>query len=134
MLSLAVRRWILTLAIAAAPVFGQSLETGINLYRAEQYPQAEQELRGVTQNNPENADAHYYLGMTLVELMVAMAIGLFLVGGALYVYSQSRSSYRSGDALARLQESARFALDTLEPVGGPEGAHTPERRRAGSTP
>lgn len=53
--------------------------------------------------------------MTLVELTVAMAIGLFLIGGALYVYSQSRNSYRAGDSLARLQESARFALDTLEP-------------------
>jgi len=53
--------------------------------------------------------------MTLIELTVAMAIGLFLIGGALYVYSQSRSTYRSSDSLARLQESARFALDTIEP-------------------
>jgi len=68
MSSFAISRWILVLAIAAAPVFAQTLETGINLYRTEQYPQAEQELRGVTQNNPENAEARYYLGMTLVEL------------------------------------------------------------------
>lgn len=54
-------------------------------------------------------------GMTLVELTVAMAIGLFLIGGALYVYAQGRNSYRSSDSLARLQESARFAMDTLEP-------------------
>lgn len=54
-------------------------------------------------------------GMTLVELTVAMAIGLFLIGGALYVYSQSKNSYRASDSLARLQETARFALDTLEP-------------------
>lgn len=54
-------------------------------------------------------------GMTLVELTVAMAIGLFLIGGALYVYSQSKNTYRASDSLARLQESARFALDTLEP-------------------
>ncbi len=53
--------------------------------------------------------------MTLIELTVAMAIGLFLIGGALYVYAQSKNSYRAGDSLARLQESARFALDTLEP-------------------
>jgi type IV pilus assembly protein PilW len=53
--------------------------------------------------------------MTLVELTVAMAIGLFLIGGALFVYSQSRNSYRSGDSVSRLQESARFAIDTLEP-------------------
>jgi type IV pilus assembly protein PilW len=54
-------------------------------------------------------------GMTLVELMVAMAIGLFLIGGALTMLAQSRSTYRASDSLARLQENARFALDTLEP-------------------
>lgn len=59
--------------------------------------------------------AGHQAGMTLVELLVAMTIGLFLIGGALYVYSQSRNSYQAGDSLARLQESARFALDTLEP-------------------
>jgi type IV pilus assembly protein PilW len=53
--------------------------------------------------------------MTLVELTVAMAIGLFLIAGALFVYSQSKNSYRASDSLARLQETARFALDTLEP-------------------
>lgn len=54
-------------------------------------------------------------GMTLIELMVAMSIGLFLTGGALYIYSQSKNTYRASDSLARLQESARFALDTIEP-------------------
>ncbi|MEO8223284.1 MAG: PilW family protein [Gammaproteobacteria bacterium] len=54
-------------------------------------------------------------GMTLVELTVAMAIGLFLIGGALYVFAQSKNGARASDSLARLQESARFAMDTLEP-------------------
>ena len=60
---------------------------------------------------PGNAER----GMTLVELLVAMSIGLFLIGGALYMYSQSKNAYRAGDSLARLQETARFALDALEP-------------------
>ncbi|MEZ5562047.1 MAG: PilW family protein [Gammaproteobacteria bacterium] len=54
-------------------------------------------------------------GMTLIEMMVAMSIGLFLTGGALYIYSQSKNTYRASDSLSRLQESARFALDTIEP-------------------
>lgn len=54
-------------------------------------------------------------GFTLIELMVAMSIGLVLIGGALYVYAQSSSSYRAADSISRLQETARFALDTLEP-------------------
>lgn len=54
-------------------------------------------------------------GMTLIEMMVAMLIGTILIGGAITVYIQSRSSYRTADSLARLQENLRFALDSLEP-------------------
>lgn len=54
-------------------------------------------------------------GMSLVELMVAMTIGLFLIGGAFYVYIGSRDSMTVTDTISRLQERARFALDTMEP-------------------
>ncbi len=54
-------------------------------------------------------------GMTLIELMVALTIGLFLTWGAIQVYLQSKSNYRSTEVVTRLQENARFALDTLEP-------------------
>lgn len=54
-------------------------------------------------------------GMSLIELMVALVIGSILLIGAVTVYMQSRSSYRVNEAVARLQENARFALDTLEP-------------------
>jgi type IV pilus assembly protein PilW len=53
--------------------------------------------------------------MSLVELMVALTIGTILIIGAVSVYMQSRSSYRVNEAVARLQENGRFALDTLEP-------------------
>ncbi len=52
--------------------------------------------------------------MTLVELMVAMLIGTFLIGGAITVYLQSQANYRTADSVARLQENIRFALDMLE--------------------
>ncbi len=54
-------------------------------------------------------------GVSLVELMVAMTIGLFLIGGAFYVYVNSRDSMEVTDTISRLQERARFALDTMEP-------------------
>ncbi len=57
---------------------------------------------------------HEY-GLTLIELMVAMLIGLFLALGSLTVFTQSRSSYRTSDGQARLQENLRFVLDTIEP-------------------
>ncbi len=54
-------------------------------------------------------------GMTLIELMVAMTIGLFLTWGAFEVYLQSKTNYRSSEVMTRLQENARFALETIEP-------------------
>lgn len=54
-------------------------------------------------------------GFTLIELMVAMLIGTFLVLGAITVFSQSRTNYRVSETMARLQENGRFALDLLEP-------------------
>lgn len=54
-------------------------------------------------------------GMTLIELMVAMTIGLFLTWGAFEVYVQSKGNYQAAEVATRLQENARFALETLEP-------------------
>lgn len=54
-------------------------------------------------------------GVTLVELMVALVIGSFLIIGAVQVYSQSRSAYIVNENIARVQENGEFALDVLEP-------------------
>lgn len=54
-------------------------------------------------------------GVTLVELMIALLIGSVLLIGAITVYVNSSRSQRVNEALGRLQENARFALDTLEP-------------------
>ncbi|MCC7259040.1 MAG: PilW family protein [Gammaproteobacteria bacterium] len=53
--------------------------------------------------------------MTLVELTVAMAIGVFLTWGAFQVYVQSKSNFRAAEVNTRLNENARFALETIEP-------------------
>jgi type IV pilus assembly protein PilW len=53
-------------------------------------------------------------GFSLIELMVALLIGLFLMLGAITVYNQSRATYRASEGVARLQEVARLALDVLE--------------------
>lgn len=49
-------------------------------------------------------------GLTLVELMIALAIGLVLILVVAAVYVSSRQTYRSGEGISRLQESARFAF------------------------
>lgn len=53
-------------------------------------------------------------GMTLVELMVALAVGSFLILGAVTVFLQGQSTFRTNESLARLQENANFALNMLE--------------------
>ena len=53
-------------------------------------------------------------GLSLVELMVAMAIGIFLLAGAVTVFGKTRDLYRTNDAAARLQETARYAMSTIE--------------------
>lgn len=53
-------------------------------------------------------------GMTLVELMVALAIGSFLVIGSVQVYTQSRQAFIVNESIARVQETAQFAMDTIE--------------------
>jgi type IV pilus assembly protein PilW len=52
-------------------------------------------------------------GCTLVELMVAMLVGLLVVGGALAAYLGARDAYAASETQARLQENARYALNVI---------------------
>jgi len=49
----------------------------------------------------------------MVEMVVAMAVGLFLVGGILQVLMSSRASYRLAEAQSRVQENGRYAAQLL---------------------
>ncbi len=61
-----------------------------------------------------HAHAGRQRGMTLIELMVALAIGTFLIVGAVQVYNQSRQAFVINESIARVQETAQFAMDTIE--------------------
>ena len=52
-------------------------------------------------------------GTSLVEMMVALVIGLFLLAGVVQVYIANRASYTFSEAISRIQENGRFALDTV---------------------
>jgi type IV pilus assembly protein PilW len=54
-------------------------------------------------------------GLSLIELMVALVIGVLLIGGAVTVYMQSRTTYRTNDVASRMQEVGRYALDVISP-------------------
>jgi type IV pilus assembly protein PilW len=52
-------------------------------------------------------------GMTLVEILIAMLIGLVLLSGVLTIFTHSKQTYRMQEALSRLQENSRFAMDFI---------------------
>lgn len=53
-------------------------------------------------------------GVTLIELLVSMALGVFIVAGTIQIFIGSKQTYRTQVALSRLQENGRFALDMLQ--------------------
>lgn len=52
-------------------------------------------------------------GATLVELMVAGTVGFFLIAGILSLFTATKQSYRANEAMSRLQENGRYALEFL---------------------
>lgn len=53
------------------------------------------------------------LGMTLIEIMIALLIGAFLMGGVLQIFVSSRQTNRMQESLSRLQENGRFAMEFI---------------------
>ncbi|WP_188150138.1 PilW family protein [Teredinibacter waterburyi] len=54
------------------------------------------------------------MGLTLVELLVAMTVGAIVLAGGFRVYADQVQSSRRLQAYSHLQESGRVALDILE--------------------
>ena len=53
-------------------------------------------------------------GMTLVELMVGMAVGLFVILVACTIFVSTRTLHGVGSASTRMSENGRLAMDTLQ--------------------
>jgi type IV pilus assembly protein PilW len=52
-------------------------------------------------------------GMSLIELMIAMVIGLLLLGGAASMFMSNQRIYHQQNEMGLLQENARFAVEIL---------------------
>lgn len=52
-------------------------------------------------------------GFSLVELMVAMLIGLLVVAAAVGIFLTNRRTYAATENLSRVQENARFAFELM---------------------
>ncbi len=52
-------------------------------------------------------------GFTLVELMIAMLLGLLVIGGVLAVFLSNKQSYSTHSALNQVQDSTRISFELL---------------------
>lgn len=64
-------------------------------------------------NNLPKASMYSMRGFSLVELMLALMLSLFLLGGLFVTYISSRSTAQDAEVLSRVQENMRFASDHL---------------------
>lgn len=55
----------------------------------------------------------YQQGMTLIEIMIALLIGAFLLGGVIQIFVNTKQTYRMQEGLSRMQENGRFAMEFL---------------------
>lgn len=59
---------------------------------------------------PARSDAR---GLTLVELMIAMMLGLLVTVSASAIFISNRQTYRATEGLGRVQENARMAFELM---------------------
>src|SRR5690606_15791490 len=55
----------------------------------------------------------YARGLSLVELMVAMLLGLILIAGVLQIFLGNRQAQRMEQAISRVEENGRIAMDLI---------------------
>lgn len=52
-------------------------------------------------------------GFTLVEMMVALVLGLLVIGGVISVFIANQQSYRTNQALGEVQDGSRIAFEFM---------------------
>ena len=63
-------------------------------------------------------------GFSLVELMVALTLGLVIIGGVISIFLTNQQAFRTTEGLSRLQENARISFELM----------SRELRQAGGNP
>ena len=76
-------------------------------------PASMQSNSSILPHQASTSPSRHQRGLTLVELMIAMLLGLFLLGGLLQIFISSKQTYRMQEGLSRLQENGRFAIDFM---------------------
>lgn len=52
-------------------------------------------------------------GLSLIELMIALILGLLVVGAAIGIFLTNKQTYRTTDGLGRIQENVRTAFELM---------------------
>lgn len=60
--------------------------------------------------------SHKQKGISLVSLMIAVAIGIFLIGVIINIYLDSKNSFNTRNVVAEVSENQRFALDDMRRI------------------
>jgi type IV pilus assembly protein PilW len=66
--------------------------------------------------HPSARTPHTQKGYTIIELMIALLIGLFLLGGLMTIVQDNRRTFSSQNQLAQLQDSERLAMTIMTDV------------------
>ncbi|WP_291014431.1 prepilin-type N-terminal cleavage/methylation domain-containing protein [Hydrogenophaga sp.] len=53
------------------------------------------------------------MGFSLVELMVALVLGLIVIGGVISIFLTNQQAFRTTESLSRLQENARISFELM---------------------
>ncbi|WP_018144618.1 MULTISPECIES: PilW family protein [unclassified Thioalkalivibrio] len=53
-------------------------------------------------------------GLSLIELMIALLIGLMLIAGAIQIFLGTSQTYRLHEGMSRVQENVRFGMETMQ--------------------
>ncbi len=60
-----------------------------------------------------NKICKFQAGISLVEILVALVISLFLLGGIVQVYLGNKTTFKFANAISEVQENGRFSLDII---------------------
>lgn len=67
----------------------------------------------MTPSAPRRSCGNRQRGMTLIEMMIALVLGLVIIAAATAVYLSNRQAYRTSNGLGEVQDSARTAYQLL---------------------
>lgn len=63
--------------------------------------------------HPKPARLQTQSGLTLVELLISLTLGLIITLAVGYLYTNSRQTHRVNDNVARIQENGRYAMEMI---------------------